>query len=151
MTVATVEDLVVNEQISQLTAVAELRGWLLEHVGTRCFRVTLSARDGDHYQLEVHYDGFPALPPSFHWRNPATGALDQTADAPNPYQFFHRDTNRICAPWNRLASEPGGPHIEWVPASWQEQPETGETRTLAAMVLRIHHELRGENYRGRRQ
>ena len=147
---ATVEDLIVDEQIGHLTEIAELHGWPLEHAGTRRFRVTLSARDGDQYQLEVGYDSFPMLPPAFHWRNPVTGELDQTTDAPSPFGFFH-GSNRICAPWNRFASASGGPHTEWVPANWQEQEQTQGTRTLAAMVLRVHHELRSEQYSGRRR
>lgn len=150
MTATTVEDLIVDEQIGHLREVAESHGWLLEQAGTRCLRVTLHARYDDRYQLEVDYDGFPALPPALRWRNPTTGLLDQAADAPRPFGFFH-SSNRICAPWNRFASASGGPHTEWVPANWQEQAETQGTRTLTAMVLRIHHELLSEHYRGRQQ
>ncbi len=150
MTVATVEDLVVDEQVDHLAQNAAAHDWPFERVGPRCIRVTLSARNGDQYQLEVDFDRFPVLPPSFHWRNPTNGQLDQPADAPSPFNFFH-GSNRICAPWNRLASEAGGPHTEWVPANWQEQAETRGTLTLAAMVSRIHHELRSERYQGRRQ
>ena len=148
MTVTAVDDLIVEPQIEDVAQIARCHGWLFERVGERCFRLSSSARDGDVYQLEVDCDGFPVQPPAFHWRNPSTGNLDLPADAPRPFGFFH-SSGRICAPWNRLASMPGGPHTEWVRSRWREQAETGGTTTLAAMVLRIHRELRSNQYRGR--
>ena len=150
MTVLSIDDLIVEPQVESVAEIAQCHGWLFERVNLRCFRVSLRTRDGDHYQLEVDFDGFPVLPPAFHWQNPNTGEIDRSADAPRPYGFFH-DSNRICAPWNRLASTPGGPHPAWVHSSWQEQAETRGTVTLAAMVLRIHHELRSKRYQGRQQ
>jgi hypothetical protein len=147
---ATVGDLAVESQIAAVEENAQLHGWEFERIGPRCFRVSLPARNGDIYQLEVEYKGFPAEPAAFHWRNIDTGALDQSVDAPQPYDFFHK-SGRICAPWNRLASEPGGPHLKWVRANWQQESQTKGTITLAAMVLRIHHELRSVRYQGRRQ
>ena len=153
MTVVGVEDFVVESQIAAVEEIAQLYDWPLERVGTRCFRVTLAARNGDVYQIEVECTGFPVQPAAFHWRNPATGELDNLADSPMPYRegpnYFYK-TGRICAPWNRLASTPGGPHREWQQSGWQEQKETGGTVTLAAMVLRISHELRSQRYSGRR-
>ena len=142
-----VSDVIVEPQIEAVVEIAQCHGWLFERVGPRCFRISLSARGGDIYQLEVDCDRFPMLPPAFHWRNPSTGELDQPADAPIPYNFFH-GSGRICAPWNRLASTAGGPHPEWNVSGWQEQLETGGTRTLAAMMLRIHRELRSKDYQG---
>ena len=150
MTVVAVDDLIVEPQIRDVAEIAQRRDWPFEHVGPRCFRISLSAHNGDVYQLQVDCDGFPALPAAFHWRNPITGELDRPADAPKPYNFFH-STNRICAPWNRLASTPGGPHTGWIQANWKEQAETRAAVKLAAMVLRIYHELRTENYQGRQQ
>ena len=149
-----VDDLVVAPQVAEVEKIAQLHGWPFVRIGPRCFRVSLSAHNGDVYQLEVECVGFPALPAAFHWRNAETGQLDGRADAPAPYRrypnFFH-DTGRICAPWNRLASTTGGPHERWEQASWQEQEETKGTVTLAAMVLRVHSELRSERYQGRRR
>ena len=145
-----VDDLVVEPQIAAVERIGQLHGWGFERVGPRCFRVSLSARTADVYQLEVDCTGFPAQPAAFHWRNPGTGQLDDLADAPAPYNYFH-GSGRICAPWNRLASTPGGPHEEWAKAAWQEQRQTGGTVTLAAMLLRVHSELRSERYQGRRR
>ena len=142
-----VSDLVVDSQIAHLEQVGEAHGWQFERVGSRCFRVGLTAQTGDVYHLEVACDEFPTLPPSFHWRNPETGRLDNLADSPRPYNFFH-STGRICAPWNRLASTDGGPHLEWEQAGWQHNESTKGTVTLAAMLLRIHHELRSPQYAG---
>ena len=150
----TVEDLTFDREVTALLANAQLHGWGYEEIGQRCFRVSLSSKNGDAYQLEVDCSDYPVLPPAFHWRNPETGELDNVADSPAPNKYgdnyFYPTSGRICAPWNRLASTEGGPHLEWVPANWKEQPETRGTDNLAAMVLRIHHELRRESYGGRR-
>ena len=151
---ATVEDLVVERQIEAVSENAHLHGWPFERVGPRCFRVTLTTHNGDTYQVEVECDGFPVRPAAFHWRNQETGQLDALADSPEPYNTgdnFFFPTGRICAPWNRLASTVGGPHREWDQSNWMRQAETKGTVTLAAMVTRLHHELRSRRYRGRRQ
>ena len=150
----TVEDLVIEREIEAVRDNARLHGWPFEWVGPRCFRVTLSARNGDTYQTEIECEAFPVQPAAFHWRNPNTGQLDVLADAPEPYNVgnnFFFPTGRICAPWNRLASTEGGPHQEWVQTNWMQQAETKGTVTLAAMVSRLHHELRSQRYRGRRK
>lgn len=150
----TVEDLAVEQEIEAVRRNAQLHGWPFERVGPRCFRVTLTARNGDNYQIEVECDGFPVQPAAFHWRNQETGQLDALADAPEPYNTgdnFFFPTGRICAPWNRLASTEGGPHQEWVQSNWMQQAETKGTLKLAAMVSRLHHELRSQRYRGRRK
>ena len=146
---ATVEDLAIEREIAVVEENARLHGWAFDRVGPRCFRVSLTSKSEDTFQLEVECDQFPDIPPAIHWRNQNSGALDELADSPNPYNYFH-DSGRICAPWNRLASTEGGPHLEWKRANWRQQPETKATVSLAAMILRIHHELRSDNYKGRR-
>ena len=146
----TVEDLAVEPQILAVEQNAQLHGWQFERLAPRRFLVTLSAGNGDLYLIEVECEGFPLQPAAFHWRNRQTGCLDDLADAPKPYGYFH-GTGRICAPWNRLASAPGGPHTDWEQANWKEQPETKATVTLAAMVLRVYRELRSKHYDGRGQ
>ena len=146
----TVEDLAVDREIAAVEENAQLHGWGFERVGQRRFRVSLGAGNGDAFQMEVECDGFPAQPAAFHWRNCETGQLDDIADSPEPYNFFF-STGEICAPWNRLASRDRGPHPEWEQANWMQHPRTKGTVTLAAMVLRIHHELRSERYKGRRK
>ena len=150
---ATVEDLAVEREIEAVRENAEQHGWAFERVGPRCFRVTLTARNSDMFQIEVECGGFPGRPAAFHWRNPETDQLDALADAPRPYNTgdnFFFPSGQICAPWNRLASTEGGPHQEWVQSNWMQQAETKGTVTLAAMVTRLHHELRSKRYRGRR-
>ena len=146
---STVEALAVEQEIAVVEENAQPHGWGFERVGQRRFRVSLSAGNGDAFQIEVECDGFPVQPAAFHWRNCETGQLDDVADSPEPYNFFF-PTGEICAPWNRLASRNGGPHPEWERANWMQHPSTKGTVTLAAMVLRIHHELRSEHYKGHR-
>ena len=146
---ATVDDLVIKREIAEVEENAQLHGWAFDRVGPSSFRVSLTAKNDDIFQLEVECDQFPDIPPAIHWRNQNSGALDEIADSPGPYNYFH-GSGRICAPWNRLASTEGGPHQKWKWANWRQQPETKATISLAAMILRIHHELRSDNYKGRR-
>ena len=86
---ATVEDLAVEREIEAVEENAQLHGWPFERVGPRRFRVTLTAHNGDIYEGEVECDRFPVQPAAFHWRNQETGQLDEPADSPAPYGFFH--------------------------------------------------------------
>ena len=147
--VVSVQDLAIEREIAEVEENAQLHGWAFDRVGPRCFRISLTAKNGDAFQLQVDFDQYPDIPPAIHWRNQSSGALDEVADSPNPYNYFHK-SGRICAPWNRLASTEGGPHQEWKWANWKQRPETKATTSLAAMVVRIHHELRSDNYKGRR-
>lgn len=144
-----VDDLIVESQIAAVEANCQAQGIEFERVDDRRFRVLLLARNGDRYQLEVECKGFSVEPAAFHWRNPDTGTLDDLADTPAPFNFFH-DSGRICAPWNRLASMTGGPHTEWERSAWQHDSHTQGTTTLAAMVLLIKRELQSASYLGRR-
>ena len=109
---ATVEDLAIEREIAVVEENAQLHGWAFDRVGPRCFRVSLTSKSEDTFQLEMECDQFPDIPPAIHWRNQNSGALDELADSPNPYNYFH-GSGRICAPWNRLASTEGGPHKKW--------------------------------------
>ena len=144
-----IEDLAMKREIGAVEENAQFHSWTFERVGPRLFRILLNARDGDVFQVEVECDGFPSQPAAFHWRNRETGKLDDIIDSPAPYGFFF-PTGQICAPWNRLASGVGGPHPDWERSNWMQHSSTKGTVTLAAMVLRIHHELRSKSYQGRR-
>ena len=146
----TVGDGIVAKQIEDVEANSHLCGWEFENVGDYRFRITLAANDGDTYQIEVDFEGFPGQPPAFHWRDKETGELDQLASSPRPYNYFH-GSGKICAPWNRLASGEDGPHKEWVLADWLSNQYTKGTTTLSAMILRIQTELKSDLYQGRRQ
>ena len=62
----TVEDLVVGGQIAAVAEIASAHGWAFERAEPARFRVSLSAGNGDTYQLEVDCAGFPVKPAAFH-------------------------------------------------------------------------------------
>lgn len=146
-----VQAVILENQIAALSTIASARGWGFERLPERddVLRLSLKAKDGEIYQLQIECDGFPALPPRFLWRSPTTGALDEATAMPAVGGYFH-SSGRICAPWNRTASDPGGPHLDWAQSDWRENPKTGGTVTISAMAIRIAHELRGRHYKGRR-
>jgi len=144
---ATAGELVFEEQFGHLRENAVSREWPLE----RAFIIGMKARDDSQYWLLADCTGYPALPPAWHWYNPATRLLDQPADTPKGGTFLH-SSGRICAPWNRLAYkkvDPNGPHDDWDLANWMSNPKTGKCTTLSAMALRIHVEMNSEHYEGR--
>ncbi len=149
MTTAT--DLIFAEQFGCLRQIAEKRGWDLTENGDPGFVLGLPAKDGSRPHLKVTCDGFPGLPPTWHWFNPKTGAMDQPADTPKGNGYFH-PSGRICAPWNRIAYkqvDPQGPHGDWELSTWMTNPKAKGYTTLAAMVLRLFVELRSPRYAGR--
>ena len=111
------------------------------------FTLILPAKDGSSIQSIAECSDYPVLPPAWHFRNPESGALDQPRDTPRGGSFFH-SSGVICAPWDRLAYRPQGPHGDWQISDWRSNPKAGGTRTLCAMALRIAVELRGQ-YEGR--
>lgn len=139
------------KELGALRENAEVHGWCLEVQDNTTFVLDLPAKDGSVFALLVKCDGYKAKPPAWHWFNRDTTALDAPRDTPAGGSFFHGN-GVICARWNRLAYtavDPRGPHAEWEIGDWITQPETGGTRTLAAMAERIAHELR-TSYTGRR-
>jgi hypothetical protein len=147
----TVTELVVAEELAPLAEVAARRGWGLEVVDSTAFRLILPAKDGSSIQLQVDCEGYAALPPAWHYRNPDSGVLDAPADTPLGGGFLHSH-GVICAPWNRLAyaqCDSRGPHNEWDIGNWKTNTNTAGTKTLCAMALRIAYELR-TSYTGRK-
>ena len=139
--------LTVAEELIPLMCVAVERGWGLRLVNETEFVLTLPAKDGSIVQLQVECDGYPVIPPAWHFCNPSTGQLDQRRDIPRGGGFFH-GAGVICAPWNRLAYQPNGPHNDWTISDWKSNPHTGAAKTLCAMALRVAVELQGP-YEGR--
>ena len=97
---ATVEDLAVEREIEAVEENAQLHGWPFERVGPRRFRVTLTAHNGDIYEVEVECDRFPVQPAAFHWRSQETGRTDEPADSPGAVRLlpFHRSHLRTLEP-----------------------------------------------------
>lgn len=147
---ATAAELVLESQLADLGQNAGVHGWLFKPVDPTSFVLGLPAKDGSDMALYVKCDGYPAEPPAWHWYNRDTEAIDAPGDTPTGGSFFH-GSGVICASWNRLAyrsENPRGPHNDWDIGNWMAVPQTGGTRTLAAMAGRIAHELR-TSYAGR--
>lgn len=142
---------IVAEELEPLRNIAESKGWALNVRTPTAFSLGLPAKDGTTAHFMVDCDGYASQPPAWHYLNPGTGALDQPPDSPQGGGYFHA-SGVICAPWNRLAYtsvNPAGPHGDWQIGDWRANPQTGGTKTLAAMALRVAHELLA-NYTGRR-
>lgn len=131
--------------------IAASRGWELKELEGCKFIVGIKARDGTQFWQFVDCEGYQTIPPAFNWYNHESNVKNHPSDTPIGGGFFH-SSGRICAPWNRLAyqQEYGGPHNEWQLSNWMSNPNTGETKTLAAMLLRIYTELQSQGFKGRR-
>jgi hypothetical protein len=138
---ATASELILASRIEAVRQNAELHGWEFEQIDPESFTLGLPARDGSRFTVLAKCEGFAAMPPAWHWYNPETKVIDAPCDTPVGGTFLH---GVICAPWNRLAYkgvDARGPHDNWIIGNWMTTPETGGTRTLAAMATRVAHEL----------
>lgn len=140
---ATASEIILESQLAALRQNAEVHGWFFEMVDSTTIVVGFPAKDNSEMALFVKCDGYPGEPPAWHWYNRESKAIDALGDTPTGGNFFHGH-GVVCAPWNRLAyknKDPRGPHGNWDIGNWVTVPETGGTRTLAAMAERIAHEL----------
>lgn len=136
-------DLLLDHELDSVESIANARSWNYSRPTPRVMHLDLPAKGGERFYLHVDLDGYATAPPAWHWRDPATGCLDLAAHTPIGGNFLHGN-GVTCAPWNRLAYkdvDQRGPHSDWTLATWKLNSLTGGTRTLAAMVLRIAHEL----------
>lgn len=149
---ATAAEFLIEEERLDLAKNAALLGWTYTPKDAENFVLGMTARDGTIFHLWCQHDRYIAMPPAWHWFNPATNGRDRAGDIPRGGSFFHSN-KVICAPWNRLAYstiDPRGPHgNDWQLANWRENPKTGACLTLSAMALRIHRELNAPSFQGR--
>lgn len=139
--------MIVEAELRDLAEIAGSRGWPLSQKEPSQFVIKVPAKDSVWYALTVDCTKYPELPPAFEWIEPDTSTPGNT---PHGSGYLH-GSGVICAPWNRLAYrevDSRGPHSDWQLVNWKENGRTGGTKTLAAMVLRIHRELNGPLYRG---
>jgi len=149
---ASVEEVIEQEEIAHLRELASQREWLFEHRGSRIFLLGLPARDTTWFHLLVDYQDYRGQPPAWHWSDESGTVLDASKDTPKGTGFLH-SSGRICAPWNRLAYtqvDPKGPHRDWNLAGWESNPKTRKCRTLSAMALRVYVELNSNRCLGER-
>jgi hypothetical protein len=147
----TVTEIIVTEQVAHLREIAAAKVWGFEETVEGALALSIPAKDLYTFGLLVELDDFPVLPPSWHWKNLKTNALDQLADTPKGSGYLH-SSGRICAPWNRLAYnsyDPKGPHGDWILTNWMTNPKTFNHFTLSSMALRIFVELNSARYQGR--
>jgi hypothetical protein len=148
----TIAELTVQEEIGIVREVVESRGWELREVDGLHFVLGLPASDGSFFHLAVDCDDYPVKPAAWHWCDREGNGRDVVTNAPMGSEFFH-SSGVICAPWNRLAYktiDPRGPHGEWVPTDWRNNPYTKGCKTLCAMALRVAVELKGPRYHRKR-
>jgi len=148
---ATATELFYEEQMVHVRQIAASRGWTLEELEGCKFIVGIKARDGTQFWQFVDCESYQIIPPAFNWYNTDSKARNQPSDTPIGGQYFH-SSGRICAPWNRLAykeCDAQGPHGDWQLSNWMSNPKTGETKTIAAMLLRIYRELQSQEFKGR--
>ena len=149
---ATVTDLVFQEQFDHLCEVAAHKHWDLARTDEPGFVLGLPARDRSRFALQVICSDYPTVPPIWNWYDVKTGAPNQPSDTPKGEGGYFHGSGRICAPWNRIAykqEDPKGPHGNWNLANWISNPRTNGCTTLAAMALRVAVELASQRFQGR--
>ena len=79
---ATVTDLVFEEEFGHLHQVAESRSWDLAQIDGPGFILVLPARDESCFSLQVICDNYRRLPPIWQWHNTKTHVSNQPSDTP---------------------------------------------------------------------
>ena len=104
--------------------------------------------DGRPVRLLAGVDGYPALPPSWRFVDPATG---EATAATTPDRGSRRGQSSIiygvgviCAHFSRTAYAAGpapGPHADWQLSQWAEVPSGVQAHNLAEMLAVIDDHL----------
>jgi hypothetical protein len=141
---------VLQEQFPPARRWGEHHGWMLNLDASA---LLLDGRgshpvDGRPVRLLAGVDGYPALPPSWRFVDPATG--EPTA-ATTPNRGSRRGqssiiygTGVICAHFSRTAyaeSPTGGPHGDWKLSQWADIGGGVQAHTLAEMLAVIDDHL----------
>lgn len=139
-------ELQVQEELEQLRQVADGEGWSVKGLTSTSFVVGFTAAGGTSMWVRCDADRYKEMPPRWRWCDAHGDNVGAAQYRPaNGNAFFHGDTGVICAPWSRDAyksENPLGPHEDWSIGNWLENSNTGQTRTLAAMAIRIGVELK---------
>lgn len=148
----TIANLTVAEELTFIRAIAVSRGWSLLEVNPLHFLLGLPARDESFFHLWVDCEGYPVDPAAWWWCDAQGNGRNERKNAPKGSGFLH-EKGVICAPWNRLAYssfDSRGPHDDWSPSDWRNNPHTKGCKTLSAMALRIAVELMSDRFYNQR-
>src|ERR1035437_5451784 len=102
LTMPTVAELTVAEELTALREIAAHRGWPIKELDPLRFHLSLTASDQSQFYLLVDCDRYPVQPPAWPWCDADGTHTDRAADRPHGSGFLHTN-GVICAPWNRLA------------------------------------------------
>ncbi len=136
---ATATELILEEQMAELTANADAMGWSVTYLRAGRFVLGVPAKDNSILYWRCEPDGFAATPPAWHWSDATGENIDTPKVTGQGGQFFH-SSGVVCAPWNRLAYkslDARGPHDDWSIGDWLSNAKTRQCTTLAAMASRL--------------
>jgi hypothetical protein len=137
--VATATELILEEEMAELKANADVMGWSIAPLEAGTFILGVPANDGSVLYWRCEPVGYAATPPAWHWSDPAGQKTDTPQVTGLGGQFFHQ-SGVVCAPWNRLAYksiDSRGPHDDWSIGDWLSNEKTRQCVTLAAMASRL--------------
>lgn len=147
---------IVEGELLEARPLAERRGWHLEKLGPLAFKASITAKSvgeqpPETYVFEWELDDYRAVPPAIHVAMPDGSERDTKRCLPQDGHGFFHDSGYICAPWNRLAYLPGGPHAgdgAWQLAGWAE---ASKPNNRIGMILELIWTLLNDSgYQGRR-
>lgn len=141
---------VLAEQFPPARRWGERNGWQLD-LDTTTLTVDGQGRhpaDGRPVRLLAGVDGYPALPPSWRFVDPAT---EEATAATTPNRGIRRGQSSIiygvgviCAHFSRTAYAGGptpGPHADWQLSEWADVSGGPQAHTLAEMLAMIDDHL----------
>lgn len=140
----------VEGQLQALKNTAEHFGWSFRWVPEKLYLEFERESGGTRRRLRAIVRDCPVKPPAWEFLDASGVRLsgsEQIPGAPLPNgkaSIFH-GSGVICAHFNRLAYEPGGPHAKkWVIEEWKRVPRAGQVvaltlgEMLAAITAHLH-------------
>lgn len=147
---------VVETELRACISSAAKYGWLISEIDKENlkFSVSMKARDGDLYHIEVTFDDYKEIPLLLEFIDPVTNERGTPRVYPksNGDSFFHTFPC-ICNPCSRKSYKqfnPGAPHGDWKWADWQTNPKVTTLITIDRILLAIYFRLiNPDKYAGR--
>jgi hypothetical protein len=141
----------VTEELSRVEPWVQLHGWKLDwNPSTLHLAFKMRSKvDDEIYIADFSLDAYRALPPFIEFCHPTTGERGTRRCYPAGGRGYFHNHPVICAPWNRKAyAAHGGPHGDWVMASWATQrPHHSQLGDILVLLQELVDDRNG--YAGR--
>jgi hypothetical protein len=137
----------------------EIHSWIISEINeiNLTFTVVMASPiDKENYLIEIQFDDYPQIPPLIEFIDPNTGQKGSKYAYPDNKRrgngigdsFFH-PMPCICNPCSRKSYKSysqNAPHGDWKYDNWQENPKTGNLKTMNRILSTIYFRISSKKY-----